>query len=566
MTESQPEPGDLFADPGVTEPERPRRWRRRTVLGAMVAAPAVGAAAAARHWLGEPTDAADPSPPTSATSTTAGPPKGGTSTTAAGPISIADENARPGTSDWQVTQLPMVWDAVRGYASRTSVAAGETFDLFVSTAAKSFEVTAYRIGYYGGLGGRAVWSSGSVPGRVQAPPRTDRDTNMRDAPWDPSVRIQTDATWVPGSYLLKLTSADGGQSQVPIVVRDDSRASAVHIQHDVTTWQAYNLWGGASLYGGQRGRSTAVSFDRPYDNSGSGNFLGGVYEIAALVESLGLDVTYSTSLDTHARPDAVGTHKLWISPAHDEYWSLEMRNGVEAARDAGVNLMFLGANCMFRRIRLMDSPVGPNRHVLNYRVAALDPFHLVDPTRVTTSWREAPAARPESSIVGTYYESNPVAADMVIVNADAWMFAGTGVRNGDRWPMLVGNEYDRVTLEVPTPPSIEVLAHSPVTVRGLRRFSDMTYYTAPSGAAVFSSGSIWFERHLFPTGSPADAPVVAMVTNVLKAFAAGPAAATHPSTPNLAQLGIRPGYLPPIPPNPEARGAPAPVMVGRRRR
>ena len=102
------------------------------------------------------------------------------------------------------------------------------------------------------------------------------------------MRVQPDDGWVPGSYLLKLTSSDGGQSQVPLVIRDDDRPAPVHIQHDVTTWQAYNKWGGASLYEGDNGRSTKVTFDRPYYLSGSGNFLGGVHEISQLVESLGV--------------------------------------------------------------------------------------------------------------------------------------------------------------------------------------------------------------------------------------------------------------------------------------
>jgi hypothetical protein len=208
--------------------------------------------------------------------------------------------------------------------------------------------------------------------------------------------------------------------------------------------------------------------------------------------------------------------------------------------------MFLGANCMYRRIRLNDSILGPNRLVVNYRSAAKDPFSRIDPQRVTTSWREAPAARPESSIIGTYYESNPVRADMVIADADAWMFAGTGVRNGDRWADVVGNEYDRVTLEVPTPPTIQVLAHSPVLIKGRWSFADMTYYTALSGAGVFSAGSIWFERHLRPGQGGTDGQMAAMVANLLGAFAVGPAGLAHPSQPNLERLGIRRGYLPRI--------------------
>jgi hypothetical protein len=533
----------------------------------MVGVSAAGLAAGVNRVLGQPGEAAaegQPSTSTSASSSSSSSTSTSSSSTstsaepAASFPSIADENARPGTADWQIPQVAALWDKIRGYAGRTSVASGEAFDVFVSTAARSFTITAFRIGHYGGLGGRQVWTSGPLAGQVQVGPRTDRATNARDAPWTPSAHITPDASWRPGAYLLKLVSDDGGQSQIPLVVRDDRR-SDVHIQHDVTTWQAYNKWGGASLYDGDHGRSTVVSFDRPYDNTGSGHFLGGVYEIVALVESLGLDVTYSTSLDTHARPDQARQHQVWISPAHDEYWSLEMRDGIEGARNAGVNLMFLGANCMFRKIRLADSPLGPNRLVINYRVASHDPFNGVDPTRVTTSWREAPAARPESWITGTYYESNPVKADMVIVDADAWMFAGTGVSNGDRWVDVVGNEYDRVTPEVPTPPTIEVLAHSPVKVRGKSSFADMTYYTTDSGAGVFSAGSIWFERHVAPGGKGTDAQIAGMVTNVLQAFAVGPAGLTHPARPNLEALGIRKGYLAHIEPEAEGHPVPAPT-------
>jgi hypothetical protein len=179
--------------------------------------------------------------------------------------------------------------------------------------------------------------------------------------------------------------------------------------------------------------------------------------------------------------------------------------------------------------------------------------------RATTSWREDPC-RPESSPHGTYYESNPVSADMVLSDTSAWMFDGVGVKDGDRWATLVGNEYDRVTPEVPTPPSIQVLAHSPVVCRKRATFADMTYYTTESGAGVFSSGSIWFERRLFPDGSGRDAQLIAMVTNILHVFAAGPAGRSHPSVPNLDRFGIRPGYVGRV--GPDSEDTPASSRTG----
>lgn len=514
------------------------------MLGLLLAAPVAGVAWAAGRWLD---DGSRPSSGNAAGSHAAGGSAGGAGAPAPRRVSIAEENAKQGTDAWSVPQDQETWDKVRGFASRTSVETGESFQLFVSTAAPSFRVTAFRMGFYRAKGARQIWTSGPIPGQQQADAIVDPDTNMREVRWNPSLSISTaSGEWVPGPYLLKLESSDGGQSQVPLVVRDDRYRAPVHIQHDVTTWQAYNTWGGASLYEGERGRSQKVSFDRPYSISGSGNFLGGCYEIGALVESLGLEVTYATNVDTHDQPNLISGHNVWIGGAHDEYWSKEMRDGVTAARDKGVNIMFMGANCMYRRIRFEDSPLGPNRRIVNYRVAADDPLNGKDPERVTTSWREAPAARPESDITGTYYESNPVKGDMVIVAADAWMFAGTGVRNGDTWPDVIGNEYDRVTLEAPTPPTIQVLAHSPIVVKGHRTFSDMTYYTVPSGAGVFSAGSIYFERHVQPGGTGFNAQIAAMTTNIVQAFAAGPAGRAHPAQPNLDQLGVHAGYVRPV--------------------
>ena len=205
--------------------------------------------------------------------------------------------------------------------------------------------------------------------------------------------------WPPGDYLFKLV-ADGGQRYMPLTVRDDASRAALVIQNDVTTWQAYNLWGGYDLYKGPEGsaatRSRVVSYDRPYDpaGEGAGDFLGNEYPLVRLVEALGLDVTYWTDLDLHEHPERLLAHRALVSLGHDEYWSTRMRRGAEAARDHGVNLAFLGANAVFRHIRLQPSPLGPDREEVNYKPwsARDDPAWRTDPAQVTTDWREPPCA------------------------------------------------------------------------------------------------------------------------------------------------------------------------------
>lgn len=456
---------------------------------------------------------------------------------------IARENAKPGSPDWHIPDDKAMWAKISGFADTTSVDIGGTFTLRVSTAAPTWRVSAYRIGYYGGNGGRLVWRSPDQPGVVQPGPTTDPRTGLHEAPWAPSLKVTTDVDWPPGQYLLRLESSDGGADFVPMVIRDDGSTSDLLVQSSVTTWQAYNGWGGASLYTGTRGRADVVSFDRPYTGNGSGEFLGREFEFIWMAERLGLDVSYWTDIDLAQRGRLALHHRAVVIPGHDEYYTVGMRRSLEAARDAGVNLAFFGADNVYRRIRLEASPLGADRHEVNYRTVKGDPVAEKDPAAATTSWREAPDADPESSLVGNYYECNPVEAGWVVADASAWMFEGSGFHDGDVVPKMVGNEYDRVTPGVPTPADIQVIAHSPVNCKGLRSYSDSTWYSAPSGAGVFSAGTLSWEPLLddpCPQGvDTSSACRVQKVTeNILRAMAAGPAGAAHPSSSNLARLGI----------------------------
>lgn len=472
----------------------------------------------------------------------------------AGAALIQAENAKPGSPEWLIYEGDARPRPIQGFTDRVSGQIGETVRLFVTTESPGFTVAAYRTGFYGGIGARQVWASGPLAGIDQPDCLLNSRTRMVDCSnWASSLNVLIDDDWVPGQYLFKLIQDDGAATFVPFVVRDDSRSSDVLVISDVTTLQAYNTWGGYSLYtavdGKPGGRATVVSYDRPMDMYwAQSGMLGDSFEVGQMVESLGLDVSYTTNIDQHQRPELMSNHRVIISGFHDEYYSLEMRNGLEAARDSGVNIVFLGANAVYRRIRLEPSALGPDRHQVNYRTATADPLYGVDPQRVTASWRDEPAARPESTLTGTYYECNEpgMKADMVIVDGDAWMFAGTNVTSGQHWPDMVHEEYDRVTPSAPTPHAIQVIAHSPLTCRGNPSFSDMAYYTAPSGAGVFSVGTLGYEPRMAPLCPPElldaahwECQLRQMTANVITELAKGPAGQTHPAQPNLAQLGIR---------------------------
>ena len=470
---------------------------------------------------------------------------------------VVTENRKPGTADWHITG-PINRNNIEGYADVTSAVQGQRVVLYVSTDAPTYHVDAYRMGWYGGTQARLVWRSQTLSGVRQALAQVDPRTKMAEAPWSPSLTVTPDQAWPPGNYLFKLVASNGFAQFIPLTIRDDSSRAALLVVNAVTTWQAYNPWGGHSLYEGfdayggfsGAGRSQVVSFDRPYENdSGAGDFLGNELPMVSFLEKEGFDATYWTNIDLHHRGDLLENHQAVITLGHDEYWSLEMRDAVERARDQGVNIAFFGANAAYRAIRLEASPLGEHRREVNYR-STRDPLYGIDNSRVTVSWREPPLNRPESSLVGSYYECNPVEADMVITDPTAWVFAGTGVVADERIPRLVGPEYDRYTPSAPAPPgAVQVLARSPVRCRGKASFSDMTYYAAPSGAGVFATGTNWWISRLGPPCPPPkicyDERVVAITRNVLEAFAAGPAGLVHASEADPGSLPRHEGEAPP---------------------
>ncbi len=467
---------------------------------------------------------------------------------------VAAENRRPGTAAWHITRRGPS-HAIEGYADRVSASAGDAVTVYVSTTARWLHVEAYRMGWYGGARGRLLWRSGRVRGRRQADPSLWPGTNMVQARWVPSLTFRVGDRWPPGAYLLKLV-APGAQRYVPLTVTDPSSHDPLVVMDAVTTWQAYNDWGGRNLYWGPfmevGTRSRVVSFDRPYARGdGASDFLHGELPLISLLEQGGLDATYWTDIDLHQHPELLLRHRALLSLGHDEYWSTAMRHGATVARDHGVNLAFLGANAVFRHIRLQASPLGPDRQEVNYKPASAraDPDWRTNRREVTTDWREPPLHQPESSLLGELYECNPVRADGVVVQSGSWLLAGTELGTGSRLPNLVGPEYDRVMPSFPTPRGVELVLHSPLRCRFHASFSDVTYYTTASGAGVVDTGtSSWICQidavcAAGRNNATTSAAVRRITMNLLRAFAAGPAGHLHPSRSNLNHFDTRPSGL-----------------------
>lgn len=468
---------------------------------------------------------------------------------AANPIFL--ENQKTGTRNWQITNLAEN-NEIAGYATATSVNLGGSLPIKVSlTTSGTYQIDVYRLGYYGGMGGRFIKGSGSLSGITQPECQvTNSATRLVECNWATSYTLAVGSDWTTGLYIAKLTEHTGKQSQVWFVVRDDNSRSDLLFQSCFTTFQAYNSYGGYSLYPFSSLYDQAafkVSFDRPFsqttNKSGEfNNILSWEYNMVRWLEAQGYDISYVTNLDVHVNPQRLEQHKVFLSVGHDEYWSMEQRDGVEQARDAGVNLAFFTANAAYWRVRFENSSAGQSNRVM---VCYKDAWRQ-DPIAPTGLFRDPEGTnRPENALLGVMYVAvNPQlygGANFIVTDSSDPYYANTGLNSGQSLGSLVGYEWDAIidngfsppglvtlseSLANPNPPSYWVDPY--VLERGYdARLAHAVHYThAGSGAKVFSVGTIqWMwglDSDNIQGGSRVDQRVQQITVNVLAAMNARP--------------------------------------------
>jgi hypothetical protein len=336
------------------------------------------------------------------------------------------------------------------------------------------------------------------------------------------------------------------------------------IKNDVFTWQAWNFYGGYDYYQGLGrcppdvypvcNRARVVSYDRPYAaEQGSGNFLGLEYPLVRWAEQHGLDVTYATDLTVQENPGYLLRHKVLLSLGHDECWSLAERQAAVTAYDHGANIVFFAASPVLRHVRTQPSPFGPDRELVDYRDSAADPLDgKGDPRQVTgNEWSNPPASWPEYAFTGDTYAGflEPgLHVGFRVADASAWVFAGTGLRDGEVIPGVVASDVDKFDRAYGQPADDQIFGHSPIPARLGQTsigafFSDMTYYTSASaGAGVLDTGTNnWIpalhgRAGCHPGGICESAMVQRITGNILRLFGQGPAARHRPSVPNWRQV------------------------------
>ena len=461
---------------------------------------------------------------------------------------IVLENQNPGTTSWQLTvDHKALNQEIEGYASKTSVNKGSTIDFKVSLSSNAqYTMDIYRLGWYPtgtnpdgsscapSCGGRLMLHVGPLSGSHQATcpqnaTQNDPDFGLTECNWTTSYTLTVPTSWTTGAYIVKLKRADGQQLEnyMTFAVRDDSSTSAVLYSLDVTTWQAYNYWGGNtthqgySLYGrfnditgdSTGSRAFTVSFDRPYaDGSvddGAGKLLDWDFPMIRYMESQGYDMSYTTSVDLESNPSLLSNHRVFVNVGHDEYYSDNMRANVQNAITNGVDMAFFSANNFYYRITWAANGAGTA-----YRRIHCDKNALAGSS--TFEWKLLSPQRPENEVGGVMLQGVANDRPFLVSDATNWIYAGTGLHtysgngqnnvitsgaNQNALPGIVGYEFDARASTTPglsayvafEPAGLATVGHSFVPAsdgNASNTWSDATLYTRPGGGTVFAAGTI----------------------------------------------------------------------------
>ena len=442
---------------------------------------------------------------------------------------ITLENSLPGSppSEWDIRGAGD--QGVQGFATQISVDQGQRVDFKIDTVAADYRIDIYRLGWYQGNGARKVATIDTSATIERDQPNCvlidgTTDDNLVDCGnWSVSASWDVPADATSGLYIARPVRADnGGASHIVFIVRDDDGASDLLFQTSDTTWQAYNSYGGYNVYAtGSAGvNAQKVSYNRPFTTRATSTedwLFTAEYPMIRWLERNGYDVSYSTDLDTGLRPAELLEHQAFLSVGHDEYWSQEQRDAVEAARDAGVDLAFFSGNEIYWKTRMEDSTVdgvdGDGRTMVVYKEGSAGSSadehqrcyrnFACDPSPVWTGlWRETASAsgtsavgEPENALSGQISWRSSTTSIQVPGEFARLRFwkntAVAGLSAGGRVTLAggtLGYEWNPESAQYADwyPPGRVLLSSTTVGTD----VHQMSLYRAPSGALVFGAGTV----------------------------------------------------------------------------
>ena len=383
---------------------------------------------------------------------------------------------------------------LEGYASATSVDAGATLRFHardpqaVGTGTTVYPLTVVRLGWPDQvmLSTRVTIGDRVVPA----------DASANGCRWPASYQLSVPKSWPSGLYFAAI-GAGPNACTVPFVVtvKAASKGAKALVLIPVNTVQAYNAYGGKSLYDFNSSsalRGAKVSFDRPFTEPFNSFFdVWSQYLVRWLAKNR-ITADFCTDTDLHADSQVLEPYQLLVQAGHDEYWTLAMRKRVDSFVAGGGNVAFLGGNTCWFQARLESGNGVANRSLVCYKNAAADPE--TNAALKTTTWHELSPVNPEnkstglSFIKGCSWSNAGIprpATPYTVQRPEHWVYAGTGLAQGAAFGAgYVGYEADAADfrLGADNRPYATGLDGSPATLRILAQ-ADASNWDALSLAA-----------------------------------------------------------------------------------
>lgn len=465
-----------------------------------------------------------------------------------------------------ILTCPYAFAKIEGFAYPHSIMQGEDISIFVSTDDDTFDIHIYREG----ASQVEYYSEYNIPGILQPVSNTAYKDGVD---WHASVTLNIPDNWPSGVYTIAFDSPNSERTWGIFTLRSNNPGVNADIlfQITLTTWQAYNNWGGKSLYASNStgGRSSIVSFKRPFSSDhyskGRGKFTSQELPFIRWLEKNGYKVEYATSLDTHTLPDLHTNYKLFMTAGHDEYWSKEMRDNIESRIPQNQKMAVFSGNSVWWQIRFSKDM----SQMICYKTPENDPLYGVNNDLVTSLWHAPPVNRPENSMIGVSWRYGGLVntkhglttsegyGGYFVERPDHWVFENTNVQIGDVFGYeaeIVGPEADgaqtipgssplEITGDDGTPEDFIILATSPTIIPPYLRTntSNDVYGVATMGIFGIGDGTVFNAATIkWSNGLKLHDPVVEQVTkNVLNNFLLEPLPAVLITgfTPSYGQAG-----------------------------
>jgi hypothetical protein len=401
---------------------------------------------------------------------------------------------------------------IGGYTDKLSYYKGDTVHVYVSTQSNPFNLNIFRIEETHNL----VASFEDISGGLQV----TRDSAFHyGAGWNVSYSFIVPHDWIPGYYRGEFPTSEGRRGFTFIVKENNHGTySNILLVASTNTFQAYNEWGGKSLYNynsTNNMRAYKVSFHRPFRTAyGSSEFYKYEYKFIQWIERNDIKVEIVSNYDVHSNPSLVNNYDVILIVGHNEYWSMQEREAYEQYYEAGGKIIILSGNTNWWQVRLEDE----GNTIVCYKSADDDPMATINPMYVTTNWYKDPVNLPENRITGVsflrggfvnirgYYPDSLGYGDYTAVRTHHWIYKGTGLKDGDEFGFenrIVGVEVDGAAFDwvdgIPvvsccdeTPPTFKILALSPAytaSLSGNLGFGTMGYFYNEHGGAVFNAAT-----------------------------------------------------------------------------